>query len=133
MAYKKVTSDLRRLYPGHILEDKDQQWIFMNAGGWMGSICILHASLSEYILLFGTAVDTSGHSGSNAKEGNCECNSNSSREYKVSNSVFPRHFFYTPVFRRNVLWYGDVRPSGSPSVRPSVRPSQFSALFSYML
>ena len=33
--------------------------------------------------------------------------------------------FYTPVFRRDVLWYGDVRPS--------VRPSQFSALFSYML
>ena len=29
--------------------------------------------------------------------------------------------FYTPVFRRDVLWYGDVRPS------------QFSALFSYML
>ena len=27
--------------------------------------------------------------------------------------------FYTPVFRRDVLWYGDVRPSGSPSVRHS--------------
>ena len=32
-------------------------------------------------------------------------------------------FFYTPVFRRDVLWYGDVRPSGSPSVRLSVRLS----------
>ena len=36
-----------------------------------------------------------------------------------------RHFC-TPVFRRDVLWYGDVRPglhpSDSPSVRPSVRP-----------
>ena len=51
--------------------------------------------------------------------------------------------FYTPVFRQDVLWYGDVRPSGSPSVRLSVRPSvrlsvrvsirPFSALFSYML
>ena len=41
--------------------------------------------------------------------------------------------FYTPVFRRDVLWYGDVRPSVRVSVRPSVRPSQFSALFSYML
>ena len=39
--------------------------------------------------------------------------------------------FYTHVFRRNVLWNGDVRPSDSPSVRVSVRP--FSALFSYML
>ena len=46
--------------------------------------------------------------------------------------------FYTPVFRRDVLWYGDfrpsrvsVRPSDRLSVRVSVRP--FSALFSYML
>ena len=39
------------------------QWIFVNAGGWMGSMCLLHASLTEYILLFGTAVDTSGNSG----------------------------------------------------------------------
>ena len=36
--------------------------------------------------------------------------------------------FYTPVFRRDVLWYGDVRPGLRPV---SVRP--FSALFSYML
>ena len=27
---------------------------------------------------------------------------------------------YTPVFRRDVLWYGDVRPSVRPSVHPSV-------------
>ena len=40
-------------------------------------------------------------------------------------------YFYTPVFRRDVLWYGDVRPSVCPSVRVSVRP--YSALFSYML
>uniref|UniRef100_A0A8C5X444 Sigma non-opioid intracellular receptor 1 n=1 Tax=Malurus cyaneus samueli TaxID=2593467 RepID=A0A8C5X444_9PASS len=29
----------------------------------MGSMCLLHASLTEYVLLFGTAVDTGGHSG----------------------------------------------------------------------
>ena len=28
--------------------------------------------------------------------------------------------FYTPVFRRDVLWYGAVRPSVRPSVRPTV-------------
>ena len=38
--------------------------------------------------------------------------------------------FYTPVFRRDVLWYGDVCPGLCPSVRLSVT---FSALFSYML
>ena len=31
--------------------------------------------------------------------------------------------FYTPVFRRDVLWYGDVRPSVRPGLRPSVRHS----------
>ena len=62
--------------------------------------------------------------------------------------------FYTPVFRRDVLCYGDVRPGLRPSVWLSVRPTlrssnslshssdspsvwvsvrPFSALFSYML
>ena len=43
--------------------------------------------------------------------------------------------YYTPVFRRDVLWYGDARPSVRPSVRLSVRVSvhPFSALFSFML
>ena len=50
-------------YPGHILPDEDLQWVFVNAGGWMGSMCLLHGSLSEYVLLFGTALDTAGHSG----------------------------------------------------------------------
>lgn len=63
MAYQKIHRELQRRYPGHILEESDLQWIFMNAGGWMGSICILHASVTEYILFFGTAIDTSGHSG----------------------------------------------------------------------
>ncbi|XP_072514854.1 sigma non-opioid intracellular receptor 1 [Salminus brasiliensis] len=62
-AFSKVVVELRRRYPGHILPDEDLQWVFVNAGGWMGSMCLLHASLTEYVLLFGTAVDTSGHSG----------------------------------------------------------------------
>ncbi|MCJ8742658.1 hypothetical protein PDJAM_G00084780 [Pangasius djambal] len=62
-AFSKVVVELRKRYPGHILPDEDLQWVFVNAGGWMGSMCLLHASLTEYVLLFGTAVDTSGHSG----------------------------------------------------------------------
>ncbi|XP_076451367.1 sigma non-opioid intracellular receptor 1-like [Babylonia areolata] len=62
-AYSKVLEEFRRKYPGHILPDEDIQWIFMNAGGWMGAMCLLHASLTEYVLFFGSAVDTTGHSG----------------------------------------------------------------------
>ncbi|CAM4730708.1 hypothetical protein PO909_022222 [Leuciscus waleckii] len=62
-AFSKVVVELRKRYPGHILPDEDLQWVFVNAGGWMGSMCLLHASLTEYVLLFGTAVDTGGHSG----------------------------------------------------------------------
>ncbi|XP_053702676.1 sigma non-opioid intracellular receptor 1 [Synchiropus splendidus] len=62
-AFAKVVVELRKRYPGHILPDEDLQWVFVNAGGWMGSMCVLHASLTEYLLLFGTAVDTGGHSG----------------------------------------------------------------------
>ena len=40
--------------------------------------------------------------------------------YRSSSSVVN---FYTPVFRRDVLWYGDVRPSVRLSVRPSDSPS----------
>ena len=36
-------------------------------------------------------------------------------------------YYYTPVFRRDVLWYGDVRPGLRPSVRsPSARFPHFS-------
>ncbi|XP_057675292.1 sigma non-opioid intracellular receptor 1 [Corythoichthys intestinalis] len=62
-AYSKLVVELRKRYPGHILPDEDLQWVFLNAGGFMGSMCVLHASLTEYVILFGTGIDTSGHSG----------------------------------------------------------------------
>ena len=61
--FDKIYDELRRKYPGHILDRSDLQWVFMNAGGWMGSVCVIHASFTEYILFFGTAMETRGHSG----------------------------------------------------------------------
>ena len=64
-------------------------------------------------------------------------------KYTCTSICIEQFHHYTPVFRRDVLWYGDVRPSGSPSDSPSVRPTlrpsvrvsvrPFSTLFSYML
>ena len=49
----------------------------------------------------------------------CAGGSTSPREEFDSSVILP---FYTPVFRRDVLWYGDVRPS----VRPPAHLLHFS-------
>jgi C-8 sterol isomerase len=56
-----LQAELTRCYPGHICQKP--QWLFSNAGGAMISILILHVSLKEYVLIFGTPVGTSGHTG----------------------------------------------------------------------
>lgn len=63
LLFGKVYKELNSKYQGHLLHPDDQQWLFMNAGGWMASMCVLHASVTEYVLFFGTALDTTGHSG----------------------------------------------------------------------
>lgn len=62
-AYQNVHRELSAKYPGHILPESELQWVFLNAGGFMVSVCIAHASLTENIFFFGTAIETSGHSG----------------------------------------------------------------------
>ena len=56
-----VLKELVHAYPGLIATDTD--WIFLHSGGWMGAFKLLYASLTEYVLLFGTAIPTDGHSG----------------------------------------------------------------------
>ena len=67
-SFNKMHREFSRLYPDHILPKEDLQWLFLNAGGSMGSMCVLHASLTEYLFFFGTALETSGHSGKYALE-----------------------------------------------------------------
>lgn len=56
-----VTAELNALHPGRV--DAQPELIFINAGGWMGGMALLYATTTEYVLLFGTAMETSGHSG----------------------------------------------------------------------
>ena len=56
-----IQSELLKLYPRHI--NPSAKWIFNNAGGAMGAMCVLHTSLTEYVMIFGTPLGTEGHSG----------------------------------------------------------------------
>ena len=56
-----IASDLDREYPGHV--ELKEEWVFNNAGGAMGSMWILHGSITEYVIIFGTPVGTEGHTG----------------------------------------------------------------------
>ncbi len=57
-----VIAALRREYPEHIIQG-ETEWLFNNAGGAMGAMTVLHASLSEYVIIFGSPIGTEGHSG----------------------------------------------------------------------
>ena len=53
--------ELERAFPGHI--NRDQPWIYSLAAGATGVMKIFHASLTEYVLFFGTPIGTEAFSG----------------------------------------------------------------------
>ena len=52
---------LQTRYPGRI--QGKLRWIVTNASGGMGMLSLLYASLSEYLIFFGTPIGTEGYSG----------------------------------------------------------------------
>jgi len=62
-AFDIINRELERLYPGFIIPKKGRRWILFNGGGAMGQMTILHASLSEYLIFYGSPLYSQGHSG----------------------------------------------------------------------
>lgn len=56
-----VIDGLHRAYPGYI--ETRQDWMFNLAAGATGMMTVLHGSLSEYLLLFGSPIGTEAFSG----------------------------------------------------------------------
>jgi C-8 sterol isomerase len=58
---RAIIDDLAAACPGHV--ETGENWFMSLAGGATGIMTVLHASLSEYVVIFGTPVGTEGFSG----------------------------------------------------------------------
>jgi hypothetical protein len=104
-----VEEQLAARYPKHIT--RSSPWLFNNAGGAMGQIKLLHCSLSEYILIFGTPIGTEGHSGRYTTE---------VYDFMLDGEMW---CYYPGEFQRTVFRPGDAAYLGADEAKGYAVPS----------
>jgi hypothetical protein len=64
--FASLIAELSERYSGEI--DDSKPWIFNNAGGVMLEMKLLHASTTEYVMIWGTPIGSEGHTGRHLAE-----------------------------------------------------------------
>ncbi|KAH9884229.1 ERG2/sigma1 receptor-like protein [Xylariomycetidae sp. FL2044] len=57
----QIISELHQKHPNHV--NLKQEWFFSPHGSALGSMFIIHASITEYLIIFGSATGTAGFTG----------------------------------------------------------------------
>ena len=100
---RTLIDDLAREYPRHI--ETRQEWVFNLASGATGIMNVLHGSLTEYLIIFGTPIGTEAFSGRYPLEIYDFMLSGTMATYKAHD---PGHAWYTHAGEHAIHPFGAV-------------------------